>query len=190
MECGAPSYGAQDRFYPLVIRNKQGSGGGAHEDLDAAATWQTLEFAQGADVFVRGADVEAVVAVHPPPGPRQLVEQGFGIGRGRVGVGHLEHRGHASEHRRPGAGFEILLPFEAGLAKVNLAVDDAGQDGQASRIHHRVGRGRGQIADRREPAVADANVGEAAASVADDITPADDQIKDAGHATVPKQSPR
>ena len=74
------------------------------------------------------------VAMHAPLRARDLVGERGGGGRRRIGVGHFEHRGDAAQHRRARAGLEILLVSQAGLAEMNLGVDDAGQDVQAAAI--------------------------------------------------------
>ena len=63
---------------------------------------------------------------------------------GGIGVGHLEDRGHAPQDRRSGAGREVFLVDEPRLAKVHLGVDHAGQDVQAPRLEHLVGRSPGK----------------------------------------------
>ena len=62
-----------------------------------------------AGIVVGRADIEGVVAPHAVLRARQLVGdrlRAVGIG---LGVGHLEHRGHAAEHRGAAAAFEIFL---------------------------------------------------------------------------------
>ena len=92
---------------------------------------QALKLAQEGGVLVRAADIEGVVAVHPSVGAGQLVGQGLGVGGGRLGVGHLEHRHDTAPHRCARSGLQVFLPFQAGFTEVHLGVDDAWHDGQA-----------------------------------------------------------
>ena len=78
--------------------------------------------------------------------------------RQRVGVGHLEDRRDAAQHGRARARLEVFLVLEAGLAEMHLAVDDAGQDMQAAAVDRLAGEAGAEIADRRDAAVADADV--------------------------------
>ena len=104
------------------------------------------------------------------------------LGGRRLGVGHLEDRGDAAQHRAARAALEILLPLEARLAEMDLAVDDAGQDG-AARVASTISPAEAgaEIADGGEAAVADADVGPAAAGMAHHLAAADDQVEGLRH---------
>ena len=99
--------------------------------LTAAGARQPLEFAEVVGVLARGADIEGKVAMHAVVRALDLVGERRGGGGGRIGVGHLEHRGDAAEHRAARAGFQIFLVGQAGLAKMHVAVDHARQHMQA-----------------------------------------------------------
>ena len=75
---------------------------------------------------------------------------------GGLGVGHLEDAGDAAQHRGAAAGFEVFLVLGAGLAEMDLGVDDAGQDVKAGAIDD-LGR-LARIAEAGNPAVGDRHV--------------------------------
>ena len=77
-------------------------------------------------------------------------ERRLGDGQG-IGVGHFEDAGDTAENSGPGARFEVFLVLGARFAEMNLAVDDAGQDGQAGAVDHLSGRMGGEFADRVRP---------------------------------------
>ena len=78
-----------------------------------------------------------------------------------VGVGHLEDRGDAAEHRRGRARRQVFLVGQARLAEMHLGIDDAGQRMQAPARRTSHGGGAVDLADGGEPAVADADIGAA-----------------------------
>ena len=63
----------------------------------------------------------------------------LGVDRGRRGVGHVEDRRDPAQRGGASAGFEVFLVLIAGLAEVNLAVDNAGQHMEATRFDHPAG---------------------------------------------------
>jgi len=68
---------------------------------------------------------------------------------------------------------------------VDLAVDDAGQDGEAGRIEDLAGRGLAKVADGDDLAVADADVCKAPPRVIDHLAAAHDQVEGLGHGAAP-----
>jgi len=76
-------------------------------------------------VLMRAADIEGVVAMHAMVRALQLVFEGCGIGRGRIGVRHFEHGDDAAHDRGLRSSLQVFLPLQAGLAEVHLGVDDA-----------------------------------------------------------------
>ena len=111
---------------------------------------------------------------------RELVGQRLGAGRGRIGVGHLEHGGHPAEHGRARAGLQIFLVFQAGLAEMHLGVDDAGQDVQAAAVDALARRGAAQGADFGDEPVADADVAQAGAVMVDHGPAGEDADRSSG----------
>ena len=77
--------------------------------------------------------------MHAVGGAGDLVLEGFAGRRQRDGVGHLEDAGHPAHDRRKRAGLEIFLVLEAGLAEMDLGIDDTGKDGEARAIDRLVG---------------------------------------------------
>ena len=134
MEGGAPLDQRQDARQRLLVVDQQIAGGGAHEHFDAGGARKPLEPRQLLDILARGADEEGEVAMHAPAPARDLVGERLGAHRRGLGVRHLEHGGDAAKHRRPAAGFQILLMLEPWLAEMHLGVDDARQDMQAGGI--------------------------------------------------------
>ena len=79
----------------------------------------------------------------------------------RNGVGHVEHGRHAAEGRGRGARAEILLVGIAGIAKMNMHVDGAGQDMQARGVERFDGRGHGRVvADGDDKTILDGDAGD------------------------------
>ena len=107
------------------------------------------------------ADPEREVAVHAMMPPRQLVGELGLAGGERAGVGHLEHRRDAAQHRGAGAGLEIFLVGQAGIAKMHLAIDDARQDVEAGGVDHGGGARRRQGSDGADPTIEDPYITEA-----------------------------
>ena len=136
----------------------QVAGGTAGEDFyraDAAAEFQLRQLG---DVGLGAADIEAHVApglaFHVVLLPGEL----FRIGDRRRGVGHVEHRGKAAEHGGAGAGGDALHRLVAGVAQMDVRIDQAGQNVQAGGVDGLVGGGVGGHAERGDAAVADADV--------------------------------
>ena len=85
----------------------------------------------------------------------------------RIGVGHLEHRRHATHHGAARPAFQVFLVRKTGFAEMHLGIDDAGQDVQALAIDHLAGAGLPQRAQRRNPATLDPDVADALAVLID-----------------------
>ncbi len=140
-----PAGRLQDRQHALIVGDQQLSCRGSHEHLDSRRARQAFEDGNVGDIVMRAPDPEGEVAVHAAFGAGELVGERMRRRRQRIGVGHLEDRGHAAQRRRTRSRLQILLVGEAGLAKMHLAVDDAGQDMQArcSRCARPPGRASG-----------------------------------------------
>ncbi len=78
--------------------------------------------------------VEAVIDIGLPGRDPVLVGKGFRRAHGRQCVRHVEHRGDAAERRGRRAAGKIFLLGIAGIAKMHVNVDCAGQDMQPGRI--------------------------------------------------------
>ena len=114
--------------------------------------------------------------MHAADGAGHLVAESRAIGGERAGVGHLEDAGDASHHGRQGARGKIFLVGEAGLAEMDLGVDNAREDVEAAAVDG-VFRGvGGEIAEGGDAAVADGNVGEVDAVVVGDSAVLEDRI--------------
>ena len=101
-------------------------------------------------VLVGGADEERVVDPGPAGGAAQLIVQRRLVDGVGVGVRHLEE-GRDPAHGGAGrAGRQVFLVLEAGLAEVDLGVDDAGQDGEAGGVETLRRGGRTQGAQGRD----------------------------------------
>ena len=180
MECGAAADRLQNIAHALVVLDQQRAGRGAHEHLDAAGAGQPLQRRELMGVLARAPDIEREVAVHAVMPARDLVGQRRGVGGGRLGVGHLEHRGDAAQHRAARAGFQVLLVRQARLAQMHMAVDHARQHVQAPAVDH-LGGGRSDIADRGDPAAGDGQIAHALAVLVDDRAALQDQVVAARH---------
>ncbi len=122
-----------------IFGDQQIAGRAAHEDLDPGATRHPLQLRQFVGVVRRGADEEGGVAPQPAARVAPLLCEGVGVGDQRLGVRHVEDGGDAAEGRRRGTGAQVLLMLEAGLAEVDLGVDDAGQHVQAADVEDALG---------------------------------------------------
>ena len=150
---------AQNRRDALVVGDEQRAGRGAHEDLYARGARQALQFGNVLGVLMRAADPEGEVAMHAPGRrARPCRRVGGGRGRQRLGVRHFEHARHAAEHGGARAGLQIFLMRRAGLAKMHLRVDDAGENVQPRAIDPLAGVRARQIADFGDLAAGDADV--------------------------------
>eukprot|EP01038_Epipyxis_sp_PR26KG_P012454 gene12454-16703_t len=79
-----------------------------------------------------------------------------GIGRRRVGVGHVEDRGDAADGRRGGGRRPGLLVREAGLADMGVDVERAGDERAPAGLDHPAGGGHGvAMTDRDDAAIVD-----------------------------------
>jgi hypothetical protein len=111
-----------------------------------------------------------------------LVGERFLAGGQRIGVRHLENGGDAAKDGRARPGFEVFLVFQARLAEMHLAVDDARQDVQAGAIDRLAGIGRAERSDRGDAAVAHADIALSLPVVIDDGAVLQDQIESLAHA--------
>ena len=82
---------------------------------------------------------------------------------GRVGVGHGDHGGEPTQGGAPGAGLDGLGVLPAGLAQVDVQIDQSRRHHAAGRVQRAVAVHAGWI-DRDHPAVADQHVGAAASA--------------------------
>ena len=181
MEGGAPARAAEDRGDTLVVGDEQRPGRGAHEHLDAGGARQALQLGDVGGVLPRSTDPEGEVAMHAVARPRHLVGERR-LARGeRIGVGHLEHGGDAAEHRRPRAGFEVLLVGQAGLAEMHLGVDDAGQEVEAAGVDLFARARAGEVADRADSPAGDADVAHPDAVVVDQRAAFDEEVVGVRH---------
>ncbi len=172
----APSRGFQHGADAGIVAHQQRAGRGAHEDLDAGRAGQALKLGDVAHVVMGAADPEGEVAMHALGGARDLVgERRFGRRRW-IGVGHFEHGGDAAEHCGAGAGLQIFLVCRAGLAKMHLAVDDAGQHVQPLAFDPLAGVRARKIADGDDAPGDDADVALAHAVLIDERAAGKDRI--------------
>ena len=181
MERGAAARAAQDVGDAFVVLDEERAGGRAHEHLDADGAGQALQLRHVLGILMRAADPEGEVAMHAVMAAPHLVGERLGRRGLRIGVGHLEHGGHAAHDGGAGPRFEILLVVEAGLAEMHLAVDHARQDMQAPALDLPLGGGLRQIADGGDPAGAHADVALHASVVIHDDAAFEDQVEGLGH---------
>ena len=190
MKRGAPPRAAEDAAHAFVVGDQQVAGGGAHEHLDAGRARQALQLRELGKIFRRAAHPESVIAMHAAAGARELVGERRGVGRLRVGVGHLEHGRDAAHHRRERAGLQVLLVLAARLAEMHLRVDDAGQDSQPAGVDRLAGVGGGEIAERGDAAAGHADVARADPVMVHDAAAAQDQVEGGGHGLALRRSDR
>ncbi len=137
----------EDCAEALVVADEEIAGGRTHEHLDAGGAGQALKLADVGGVFLRAADEEGEVAMHAARGALDLVgERGFGDCQ-RVGVGHLEDGRDAAHDGGERTRLEIFLVLGAGLAEMDLRVDDAWQDVQPRAVDRLAGHFRAERAD-------------------------------------------
>ena len=123
----------EDSFQGSRIVHQHVAGGGAHEYLDSTRM-RARDSPNLFQVVVGRPEVEGVVAEATALGPSELVLKRPPIGGGRRSIGHFHHAGHAAAYRRPRLRGQRALVGEAGLAKVHLVVDQAGQEIAAIQI--------------------------------------------------------
>ena len=129
----------------LVVGDEQIAGRGAHEDLDAGSAGQPLQLGDVVGVVVRAADEEGEVAMHAAAwrgatlsaSASAVTVSGLVLGISKTAV--TPPMTAASE-----PDSEILLVLGAGLAEMDLGVDDAGQDVQAGAVDDLAGARRGR----------------------------------------------
>ncbi len=168
-----------------IVGDQQRAGRGPHEHLDAAAARQPFKLAQFVHVLMGAADIKGVVAMHAMMPTPDLVLEGGRIGRGRIGVRHFEDGDDTAHDRGLRAGFQIFLPFQTGLAEVDLGVDDARHGQQAGGVEDLGGAVLRQIAKGGKAPPVDTDIAPAAPGMVDDVGIADDQVKGAGHGVPP-----
>ena len=167
MKGGAAFYHVEDPPQAFVVFHQQRAGGGADEHLDAGATRRAFQLRQVSHIVAGTADEEGKIAMHAMPAAFDLVgKRLLGNGQG-IGVRHFEHRRHPAHDCAARAGFEVFLVGLAGLAKMNLGIDHAGQDVQAFAVDHLGGRGLCQRADFGDTAAPEADVAHALAVLID-----------------------
>ncbi len=119
--------------------------------------------------------------MHAMMGALELVGKLVRLGRGRLGIGHFEHGGDATEHRTARSRFQIFLPLHARLAEMNLAVDHPGKDMQTGAVKHLAGGSLGEIADLDDLAVTDADIGTAATIMVHHFAALEQEIEGLAH---------
>ncbi len=150
---------AEHAFQALILGNQQAAGRRAHEDLHAGAARHQFGLGERVDILFRGPDEEGVIDPGAAFGAIQLVLDVPRVECVGIGVRHLEDRGHAAERGTGRAGFEIFLMGEAGLPEMHLGIDGAGKHRQPLGRKALRGLGVGQIAERGDSALSDAEVG-------------------------------
>jgi len=122
-ECGL----GEDTFERGLLIDEQVAGAGANEDFDAGGPFGLLKFS---DIVGCRADIEAVVDDRLGRGQSELIMQRGNAGRVGLGVRHLQKRGDAPLRTGKRTSVEVFLVGEAGIAEVNLVVDDTGKQMQ------------------------------------------------------------
>ena len=168
MEGGAAARLRQNRRHPRIILHQQRAGRRAHEDLDARRPRQALQLRHVLGVLVGAAHPEGEIAVHAMQTARNLVGEGLGGGRQRIGVRHFEHRRHPAQHSRARARLQIFLMGQARLAKMHLGVDDPRQDMQPRAVDALPGARLREIADGGDAPARNAHIALALAIVVDE----------------------
>jgi hypothetical protein len=184
----APPAGAEHRQQGLVVLDQQAAGGRAHEDLHPAAAGQGLQPGQLFDVLGRRADEEGVIDPGPALGPGELVGERLGVQRARPGVGHLENRGDTAQRGRRRAAGQVLLVLHAGLAEVDLGVDDPRQDMQARGLDGLRRFGAHEVADLRDAPAGHRQVGPDQAAWRRQRPAPDNQIVVLAHPLFPSET--
>ncbi len=169
----------QDAGKRRIVRHQQGPGRASHEDLDAGAPGQALEFGEVVDIVVARPDEEGVIGPGASPGAAQLVVERLRAGRGRRCVRHFEHRAHAAQHGGPGARFEILLVLVPRFPEMDLAVDHARQHGEAGDVE--LLPATRFAPDGGDHSVPDGDVGPVQTVPGDDGAADQDRLRRSGH---------
>jgi len=182
MNGDAPPSSPQHRRDILFVVEQQSSGRGAQKRFHSRNPGHPFKFSKRTDVGRRGSDVERIVAMHPPGGPRELVLHG-GARRGRRRrVGHLEDSRHASKHGRAATAFQIFLVLIPRLTEMALAVDDTRQNMQSPGIKRLHGVCVCKRSDGRDLARANADVTRSNSVRRGHVAASDDQIERLSHA--------
>ena len=128
--------------------------------------------------------------VDQPGGAAEVEDALGGLGGvgDRVGVGHGEHGGVATDRRGPRAGGDRLDVLAARLAQVGVQVDEPGQQGQPVGIDPLGVRGGVDGADLGDHAVAQEHV--AALGGAVGVVPGGPGEEHGAHATAPSPASR
>ena len=137
--------------------------------LMPAAAGQPLQLGDVVDILVRAADVEGEVAVHAVPCARRTLSASASARGGqRLGVRHLEHGRDAAQHRGA-ASRSPGPPCAPGRARGNAPGVSMTPGSTCRPVASTLSpaRARGEVADRRDPAAADADVAHARAVVVD-----------------------
>ncbi len=162
-----PLYHLEYPAQTLVVLHQERAGRGADEHLDAGAAGRAFKFRQILNVLARAANEEGEIAMHAMAAKPDLAGEGFFRDRQRIGVRHLEYRGHPAHDRAARARLQIFLMGQPRLAEMHLRVHHAGQDVQALAIDD-LGRARlPQSADFGDAASANADVADPLAVLAD-----------------------
>ena len=98
MEGRATARILQDRTNAIIVFNKQIAGGRSHENLDPGSARQALQFSNVVCIVARTTDPESEIAMHAMAATTNLVFQRLGGSGERLGVRHLEHGGHPTQH--------------------------------------------------------------------------------------------
>src|SRR4051794_11878754 len=107
----------------LRVRGSQIARSRAHEYFEPDDQTGRGELRQRADRLADQPE-DAEVAVRRTRGQSELVTRSLDRVRRRHGVGHIEHCRDAAHDRRAGARQPGLLVLEAGLAEVDVSVDE------------------------------------------------------------------
>ena len=156
---------------------QQRAGGRTQERLDAAHAGHFLKLGQRPDILRRRAGIESMVAIHASLGACQLVFDRRAAGGGRIGVGHLEHRGDPAQDRGQAAAGQVLLVAIAGFAEMHLGVHHAGQHMQALGIEQLGRFGGAKRPDGGDTPVNDPHVGRGNAVGGGNCSAPDQQIE-------------
>ena len=181
MKGGTAGDAGQNHLQILLIFEEEFACRGTQEDLDAAAAGQLLELVQRGGVFSRRPEVKGEITVHAGLRTAQLVCQGVRRCGGGPGIRHFKHGSYAAHHGGAAAGVKILLVLKAGLAEMDVGIDDAGQDMQAAAIDGERRLARRNAAEGRYPAGSNADVALADTVVIDEGAIGEHEIVEGRH---------